>query len=173
MWGRWTWGKKEWCCWGLPSSHLSQTLRKAVQSGATPGQSIRPCWGDSMVKLWQSLQLEVTPICSNWQLVPHSYLHEPGPALCWRCSIICWCNTSSGGPIFEEFSFVLVAQLFYFCLQCSLSWENNQRMAPLLKTIWDSFAILLRHHACWSINPEPKTQVIAFSWTVFYALWQS
>jgi hypothetical protein len=58
-------------------------------------------------------------------------------------------------------------------LQCSLSWENNQRMAPLLKTLWDSFAILLGCHACWSINPEPKTQVIAFSWTVFYALWQS
>jgi len=123
----WTWGKKEWCCWGLPSSHLSQTLRKAVQSRATLGQSIRPCWGDWMVKLWQSFQLEVTPICSNCQHVAHSYLYEPGLALCRRCSIICWCNTSSGSPIFEEFSFVLVARLFYFCLQCSLSWENNQR----------------------------------------------
>jgi hypothetical protein len=73
-----------------------------------------------MVKLWQSLQLEVTPICSNWQLVACSYLHEPGPALCQRCSIFCWCNTSSGGPIFEEFSFVLVAQLFYFGVHKSM-----------------------------------------------------
>lgn len=172
MLGRRTWGKKEWCCWGLPSSHLSQTLWKAVQAGATLGQSIRPCWGDLMVKLWQSLQLEVTPICSKWQLVAHSYLCEPSPALYWRCSIICWCNNSSGGPIFEEFSFVLVAQLFYFCLQGSLSWENNQRMAPLLKTLWGSFAILLGYHACWSISPELKTQVIAFSWTAVAAFAQ-